>query len=175
MNKTLVTDTMCIIHTFHFTGKAVTAFTAWSHPTLGCDWITSENINTLKWYGLWTGNAEMKPNVLPKMFLEPLPLSQQRTHTSACSWGHRAALPRGPNHTFASAQKSCCSASGCLARFQCKQSDPVCYLYFYSSFNRVFYLHYFSALNYHFMSFHTVKITTIIHAKSIRQQYSKPH
>lgn len=136
MNKTLVTDTRCIIHTFHFTGKAVTAFTAWSHSTLDCDCLTSENISTLRRRGLWTGNVEMKPNVLPRMFLAPLPLSQQQTHTSACSWGHCAALPRGPNHMFASAQKTCHSASGCLARFQCKQSDPVYYLYFCSSFNK---------------------------------------
>lgn len=72
MNKTLVTDSMCIIHTFHFTGKAVTASTAWSHPTLDRDCITSENISTLRRCGLWTGNTEMKPNVLPKMFLAPL-------------------------------------------------------------------------------------------------------
>lgn len=69
MNKTLVTDTMCIIHTFHFRGKAVTAFTAWSHTTSDRDCITSENISTLRRCGLWTGNVEMKPKVLPKGLL----------------------------------------------------------------------------------------------------------
>lgn len=52
MNKTPVTDTMCIIHTFQFTGKAVTAFTAWSHPTLDCDCITSETTSALRRRGL---------------------------------------------------------------------------------------------------------------------------
>lgn len=138
MNKTLVTDSMCTLHTFHFTGKAVTASTAWSHPTLDRDCITSENISTLRRCGLWTGNAEMKPNVLPKMFLAPLSLNQQQTHTSACSWGHRAALPRGPNHmlTITSVQKSCHSASGCLARFQCKHSDLVVLSVFLQQFRQ---------------------------------------
>lgn len=63
MNKTLVTDTMYIIHIFHFTGGAVTAFTAWSHTTADRDCITSENMSTLRWCGLWTGNIEMKPKV----------------------------------------------------------------------------------------------------------------
>lgn len=69
MNKTLVTDTMCIIHTFHFTSKAVRAFIAWSHTTLDRDCITSENISILRRCGLWIGKVEMKPKVLPKELL----------------------------------------------------------------------------------------------------------
>lgn len=69
MNKTPVTDTMCIIHTFHFTGKAVTAFTAWSHTTLHCDCITSKNISTLSWCSLWRGNVSMKPKALHRVLL----------------------------------------------------------------------------------------------------------
>ena len=85
----------------------------------------------------------MKPQVLPKALLAipdlvPLPLSQQQTRTTACSCGHHAALPGEPNHmlTIVSAQKRCHSTSGCLARFQFKQSYPA-YLYFSSSFNSV--------------------------------------
>lgn len=141
MNKTLVTDTMCIIHTFHFTGKAVTAFTAWSHTTSDRDRITSENTSTSRRCGLWMGNAEMKPKVLPRALLvfpdlALLPLRQQQIWAAACSWGHRAALPGDPNHmsTIISAQKRCHSASGCLARIQFKQPYPA-YLYFSSTFN----------------------------------------
>lgn len=140
MNKTLVTDTMCIIHTFHFTGEAVTAFTAWSHTTSAHDCITSENMSTLRWCSLWTGNIEMKPKVLLLVIpdLAPLPLSQQQTHIAACSWGHSAVLPEEPNHTLtiAPAQKRCHSSSGCLARVRLKQSYPA-YLYFPSSSNSI--------------------------------------
>jgi len=85
----------------------------------------------------------MKPKVLPRALLvipdlAPLPLSQQQTHTAACSWGRREALPGEPNHmsTIASAEKRCHSTSGCLARRQLKHSYPT-YLYFSSSFNSI--------------------------------------
>lgn len=150
MNKTPVTDTMCIIHTFHFTRKAVTAFTAWSHTTLHCDYITTKNISILSWCSLWRGNVSMKPKVLHRVLL--ITPGPKPTHGSS---------PSNRSKMLAYcllAQKRChqasCTSLGCQARFHIIQPYPA------HQFQVCIITLLFSALNYHFICLCTAKITT---------------